>query len=311
MVLGGQLWRLLWRRLVLLIPVLWVTVTLTFFLLRLAPGNPFLQEREYSAESLAQLNRHYGLDQPLHVQYARWLFKAVRGDLGPSLHYQTRTVSEIIAQCFPVSLELGGWALLVAVVLGIIPGVLASLRPHSALDHVPMSLAMLGICIPSFVLGPLLIMIFALKLHWFNAVGWQIPSDRVLPAITLGTAYAAYIARLARGGMLDVLPRDFIRTARAKGLGPGRVIFVHALKPGLLPVVSFMGPAIAGLITGSFVTESIFHLPGLGSMFVMGAFNRDYTLVLGLVAFYSTLVVFVDLVLLALDPRLRIGGMKP
>jgi oligopeptide transport system permease protein len=306
-----QLLKIMFRRLAILVPVLWVTVTITFFLLRLAPGNPFLEERAYSAQALAQLDQHYGLDQPLAVQYVRWLGKAVRGDLGPSLHYHNRTVSEIIAQCFPVSLELGAWALLVAILLGIIPGVVASLRPNSAMDHGPMSVAMLGICIPGFVLGPLLIMGFSIKLRWFNAVGWNTPGDRVLPAITLGTAYAAYIARLARAGMLDVLPRDFIRTARAKGLSAWRVVFVHALKPGLLPVVSFMGPAIAGLITGSFVTESIFHLPGLGSMFVMGAFNRDYTLVLGLVAFYSVLVVLfnlaVDLVLLVMDPRLRTG----
>jgi oligopeptide transport system permease protein len=186
---------------------------------------------------------------------------------------------------------------------------LASLRPHSFLDYAPMTMAMLGICIPSFVLGPLLVLIFSLHLELFNASGWYTASDRILPAITLGSAYAAYIARLTRAGMLDILPQDFIRTARAKGLSEARVIGIHALKPGIFPVISFLGPAIAGLITGSFVVETIFHIPGLGKMFVTGAFNRDYTLVLGLVVFYSTLVIafntIVDLALALLNPRLR------
>ena len=189
---------------------------------------------------------------------------------------------------------------------------MASLRPNTALDYVPMSLAMTGICIPSFVLGPLLVLTFALGLGWVNASGWDMPSDRILPAITLGSAYAAYIARLSRAGMLDVLPQDYIRTARAKGLRESRVIGIHALKPCIFPVVSFLGPAVAGLITGSFVVETIFHIPGLGKMFVMGAFNRDYTLVLGLVVFYSALVIvfntIVDIALASLNPRLRVGG---
>jgi len=292
-----------------MIPVLWATITLTFFLIRLAPGGPFTEEKSYPPEAIAQLNRHYGLDKPIHVQYFSYLGNVLRGNLGPSFKYPNRTVNEIIADTFPVSLELGFYGLTVALLFGLAAGIIASLRPNTALDHVPMSISMIGICIPSFVLGPLLVLFFALGLGWFNASGWRTVGDRVLPAITLGSAYAAYIARLSRAGMLDVLPRDFIRTARAKGLSELRVVVCHALKPGIFPVVSFLGPAIAGLITGSFVTETIFHIPGLGKMFVTGAFNRDYTLILGLVVFYSILVVvfnaLVDLALALLNPKLR------
>jgi oligopeptide transport system permease protein len=304
--------KFLTRRLLAIIPVLWITVTLTFVLVRLAPGGPFTEEKEYPQQAIDRLNEHYGLDQPMIKQYTLYMGKLLKGDLGPSLKYQNRSVNEIIANSFPVSLELGCWALIVALLLGLPAGIVASLRPNTALDYIPMSLAMVGICIPSFVLGPLLVLSLALGLGWFNAAGWNIPSDRVLPAITLGSAYAAYIARLARAGMLDVLPLDYIRTARAKGLRESRVIGLHALKPGIFPVISFLGPAVAGLITGSFVVETIFHIPGLGKMFVMGAFNRDYTLVLGLVVFYSALVIvfntIVDVVLAILNPRLRVGS---
>ena len=293
-----------------MIPVLWAAVTLTFFLVRLAPGGPFTEEKNFPRESIEQLNRHYGLDDPILVQYVRYLGNLLQGDLGPSFKYPNRTVNEIIAEGFPVSLELGAYALLFALAVGIAAGVAASLRPGGALDHVSMGISMTGICIPSFVLGPLLVLAFALGLGWFSASGWETPTDRILPAVTLGAAYAAYIARLSRAGMLDVLPQDFIRTARAKGLSEARVIVRHALKPGLFPVVSFLGPAAAGLITGSFVTETIFHIPGLGKMFVTGAFNRDYTLVLGLVVFYAGLVVIfnavVDLVLVLLNPRIKL-----
>lgn len=295
-----------------MIPVLWATVTLTFLLVRLAPGGPFTDEKQYAQQAIAQIHRHYGLDKPLHVQYFRYLGNLLRGDLGPSLKYPGRTVNAIIAETFPVSLELGMWALLWALLFGLAAGITASLRPNTALDVVPMSLSMAGICIPGFVLGPLLVLVFALGLGWFNAAGWNIPSDRVLPSITLGAAYAAYIARLTRAGMLDVLPQDFIRTARAKGLGEFRIIGMHALKPGISPVVSFLGPAVAGIISGSFVTETIFHIPGLGKMFVAGAFNRDYTLVLGLVVFYSALIILfntlADLLLALLNPRLRLNS---
>jgi oligopeptide transport system permease protein len=304
--------KFLTRRLLAMIPVLWATVTMTFILVHIAPGGPFTEEKQYPQQAIDQLNQHYGLNDPMITQYTRYMGNLLHGNLGPSLKYQNRTVNEIIADTFPVSLELGIWALLVALLLGLPAGIMASLRPNTALDYIPMSLAMTGICIPSFVLGPLLVLTFALGLGWVNASGWDMPSDRILPAITLGSAYAAYIARLSRAGMLDVLPQDYIRTARAKGLRESRVIGLHALKPGIFPVVSFLGPAVAGLITGSFVVETIFHIPGWGKMFVMGAFNRDYTLVLGLVVFYSALVIvfntIVDIALASLNPRLRVGG---
>ncbi len=292
-----------------MIPVLLATVTLTFLLVRMAPGGPFTDEKQYPPQAIEQLNRHYGLDAPLHVQYFRYLGNLLRGDLGPSLKYPGRSVNDMIAETFPVSLELGLWALLVALVIGLTAGITAAIRPNSALDTVPMTLSMAGICIPAFVLGPLLVLVFSLYAGMFNATGWYTPSDRVLPAITLGATYAAYIARLTRAGMLEVLPQDYIRTARAKGLGECRIVGIHALKPGIFPVISFLGPAVAGLISGSFVTETIFDIPGMGKMFVASAFNRDYTLVLGLVVFYSVLVVLfntlVDLVLVVLNPRLR------
>lgn len=298
------------RRVLSMIPVLLATVTLTFLLVRMAPGGPFTNEKQYPAHAIEQLNRHYGLDAPLHVQYFRYLGNLLRGNLGPSLKYPGRSVNDMIAETFPVSLELGLWALLVALVIGLAAGITASIRPNSALDTIPMTLSMAGICIPAFVLGPLLVLVFSLHAGMFNATGWYTPSDRVLPAITLGATYAAYIARLTRAGMLEVLPQDYIRTARAKGLGECRIIGIHALKPGIFPVISFLGPAVAGLISGSFVTETIFDIPGMGKLFVASAFNRDYTLVLGLVIFYSILVVLfntlVDLLLVVLNPRLRL-----
>jgi oligopeptide transport system permease protein len=297
------------RRLLQMIPVLLCAVTITFFLVRLAPGGPFTQEKNFPPEAIEQLNRHYGFDDPLFVQYINYLKNAGKGDLGPSTHYIGRSVREIIAETFPISLELGCYALVFAVVLGLLAGGTAALRPNSPLDHVPMAFAMTGICVPSLVLGPLLVLGFALGAGWFNAVGWETAADRVLPTIALGAAYAAYIARLTRGSMLETLPRDFVRTARAKGVSEVRVLSHHVLKNALRPVISFLGPATAGLITGSFVVETVFHIPGMGKMFVTAAFNRDYSLVLGLVVFYSALIVvfniFVDILLAALDPRLR------
>jgi oligopeptide transport system permease protein len=303
--------RFVLRRLLESLPVLWAVVTITFFLIRLAPGGPFSDERSYPRESIEQLARHYGLDQPVGVQYGRFLVNLARGRLGPSFKYPNRTVNEIVAEAFPVSAELGAWALLFAIAIGVTAGVVAALRPNSGLDHAVMAGSLGGICVPSFVLASLLLLLFALRLGWVNASGWETAGDRILPAVTLGAAYAAYLARLSRAGMLEVLPRDFIRTARAKGLPESRVVLVHALKPGLLPVVSFLGPAAAGLLTGSFVVETVFQIPGLGRMFVAGALNRDYSLVLGLVAFYAVVLVafntLVDVCLAWLDPRIRLG----
>ncbi len=302
---------LITRRLLEVIPVLLLIATITFFMVRLAPGGPFSEERNAPPEVLENLNAHYGLDQPLFRQYLNYLGNLARGDLGPSFRLQGRSVNELIRGAFPVSLELGAYAMLVALIFGMAAGITASLRPNTRLDYVPMSFAMAGICFPTFVLGPILVLVFGLWLGWVNASGWSEPSDRVLPALTLGAFYTAYIARLTRGGMLETLSLDFVRTARAKGLPEKVVVLKHALRVGVLPVVSYLGPAMAGLISGSFVVETVFNIPGLGQFFVQGAFNRDYTLVLGTVLFYATLIIFlnlaVDVVQLLLNPKIRHG----
>jgi oligopeptide transport system permease protein len=301
--------RFIVRRLLQTIPVLLVIATMTFFMVRLAPGGPFTAEKNIPPEIEKRIEAFYGLDKPLLTQYADYMRNLLKGDLGPSFKYATWSVNELIWQAFPVSLELGCWALLIALLFGLTAGIIASLRPNTASDHVPMSLAMIGICVPTFVMGPLLILAFGLRLDWFNAMGWDSARDRVLPALTLGGYYAAYIARLSRGGMLEILSQDFIRTARAKGASRMRVIFKHALKGGVLPVVSFLGPAVAGLITGSFVVETIFQVPGLGRFFVTAAFNRDYTMVMGTVLFYAGLIIVLNLVVdiaqVWLNPKLR------
>jgi oligopeptide transport system permease protein len=296
-------------RLLQAIPVLFAVATLTFFMLKLAPGGPFSAEKNTTPEIQRQLDEHYGLNKPLFQQYLTYLGNVVRGDLGPSFKYPNRTVNELIGQAFPVSAELGFWSLLVALALGLTAGIVASLRPNSITDYLASGLAMIGICLPIFVLGPLLVLAFALKLQWVRVAGWDDWVDRILPALTLGGFYAAYIARLTRGGMLEVLSQDFIRTARAKGASPRRVILKHSLRGGLIPVVNYLGPTVAGLLTGSFVVETIFQIPGLGRYFVTAAFNRDYTMVVGTVLFYAAFIVFlnllVDLALIRMNPKLR------
>jgi oligopeptide transport system permease protein len=303
------MFRFVARRFLETIPVLFIIAAVTFFMMRLAPGGPFDAEKEASKEVRARMEAHYGLDKPLFEQYLLQMKHLLQGDLGPSYKYPSRTVNEIIADAFPVSLELGFESLGVALVLGLLAGMTASFKQNTFWDHFPMSMAMIGLCVPTFVMGPLLISAFALHLDWFNAAGWYFPRDRVLPALTLGAFYAAYIARLARGGLLEVLRQDFIRTAQAKGAGGARILFKHALRGGMLPVVSFLGPAIAGLLTGSFVVETIFGIPGLGRFFVTAAFNRDYFMIMGSVLFYAVFVIamnlVVDIVLVWLNPKLR------
>jgi oligopeptide transport system permease protein len=301
--------RFIFRRLLEAIPVLFIIVTLTFFMVRLAPGDPFTAEKNIPPAILEKLKEHYGLDKPLYVQYFKYLGHLLQGDLGPSHKYANWSVNDLIGMSFPVSLELGTWALLFALLLGVPAGTLAATRANTAVDYASMSLAMIGICIPLFVMGPLLILLLGIQGGWFNALGWETARDRVLPALTLGAYYAAYIARLTRGGMVEILTQDFIRTARAKGATTSRVIFRHALKGGVLPVVSFLGPAVARILTGSFVIEMIFQIPGLGRFFVQSAFNRDYTMVLGTVLFYAGLIILlnmiVDIVQIWMNPRLR------
>tara|TARA_Y100000589_G_scaffold162873_2_gene154732 strand:- start:1836 stop:2756 length:921 start_codon:yes stop_codon:yes gene_type:complete len=304
------MWKLIFLRLLKAIPVLFVIATITFFMLRLTPGGPFDREKPIKdPEIKKQLEAHYGLDKSLSSQYFDFLGKLVVGDLGPSFKHSNRQVNEVIVKAFPVSAELGLWSIMVALAMGLTAGMMASVKPNSILDYTPMTLAMLGICVPTFVMGPILILIFSLKLEWFNASGWDQWSDRVLPALTLGGVYAAYIARLTRGGMLEVMSQDYIRTARAKGAGELRVLLKHALRGGLMPVVAFLGPAVAGLISGSFVVETIFQIPGLGRHFVEAAFNRDYTMVMGTVLFFAALIILlnllVDVLQIWLNPRLR------
>ena len=298
------------RRLLETIPVLFIIITGSFFLMHAAPGGPFDSERRVTPEIQRNLEAHYGLDKTLWQQYTKQLSDIIlHGDLGPSFKYANRTVNELIAESLPVSLKLGMLGMLIALIIGIPAGIIASLRPNTITDYVPMSLAMVGICLPTFVLGPLLVLVFAMRLTWFNPSGWDEPSDYVLPALTLGIYYAAYFARLTRGGMLEILSQDYIRTARAKGASELRVILRHALRGGMLPVVSYLGPALANLISGSFVVETIFQIPGLGRYFITAAFNRDYFMVIGTTIFFAVLVIafnlIVDVVQVWLNPRLR------
>jgi oligopeptide transport system permease protein len=303
------MFRFIVARLLQAIPVLFIVATITFFMVRTVPGGPFDSEKSVPEAVKRQTEAYYGLDKPLFQQYLDYLGRLVRGDLGPSYKYANRTVNEMIAVTFPVSLQLGGLAMCIALLLGISAGILAALKPNTALDYLASGLSMSGICLPTFVLGPILVLVFALTFNWFNASGWFEPTDRVLPALTLGIFYAAYVARLTRGGMLEILSQDFIRTARAKGASEARIIVRHALRGGLLPVVSYLGPAAAGIITGSFVIETIFAIPGLGSHFVTSAFNRDFTMISGIVVFYATLIVFfnlaVDILQVWLNPKLK------
>ena len=304
------------RRILETIPVLLCVAAMTFFMCRLAPGGPFDDDKQITAEVREQLNKQFNLDKPLYVQFYQYLVNLPKLQ---SFKYPNRTVGDIIKQKFPVSFKLGFFAITIALGIGVLFGVIASLKPNSFIDYIPSSLAMIGICLPTFVMGPILMYIFALKLKLLPATGWGgfdgdaiFHADMILPSLTLGLFYAAYISRLTRGGMLDILTQDYIRTAKAKGASGLRVIVKHAMRGGLLPVISFMGPAVAGLIAGSFVIETIFNIPGLGKDFVQSAFNRDYTLVLGVVMFYATLIVLLNLVVdilqVTLNPKLKFNS---
>lgn len=299
------------RKALMMLPVLWFVVTLTFFLMKLAPGGPFTSEKNMSPEIQAELARVYKLDQPLFEQYKDYLFRVAQGDLGPSFAQAGWTVNELIAEGFPVSAELGFYALIFALLIGVAAGVIAALSPNTWKDYSVMSFAMMGICVPTILLGPLLVLCFSIGLGLFPVSGWYGFDSKVLPALTLGGAYAAYIARLSRGGMLEVLSQDFIITARAKGLKEGVVILKHSLKGGLTSVIAFLGPATAGLLSGSFVVETVFGINGLGTQFVKSAQNRDYTMIMGTTVFFSLLILLFNLIsdslLFLMDPRLKAG----
>jgi len=307
---NSGLWHHVVSRSLGLIPTLLMLITIAFFMIRMAPGGPFDTEKALPPEIRANLDAKYHLDEPLLQQYFRYLGQIVTLDFGPSFQYKDWTVNELIAQGFPVSLTIGGLAMLVAFFLGTLVGITAALRQNSGVDYSIMGVAMLGISIPNFVVAPLLILVFAVYAGWLPAGGWEWSfRHMLLPVLTLSLPVVAYIARLTRGSMIEVLHSNYIRTARAKGLPERIVILRHALKPALLPVISFMGPATAGLITGSVVIERIYSIPGLGSYFVQGALNRDYTLVMGVVIFYGVIIVLmnfiVDLLYAWLNPKIR------
>jgi oligopeptide transport system permease protein len=299
------------KRLAWAVPTLLVLITLAFFMIRAAPGGPFDAERALLPEVEANLRAAYHLDEPLVQQYLRYLGNLVRGDFGPSFQYRDFSVTELIMAGFPVSLRIGLAAIVLALAIGVTAGAVAALRQNRASDHAVMAVAMTGISVPNFVMAPLLILLFAVTLGWLPAGGLGGGSLRnlLLPVIALALPQVAYIARLTRGSMIEVLRSPFVRTARAQGLPAAQIVLRHALKPALLPVISYLGPAAAAVITGSVVIEQIFAIPGIGRFFVQGALNRDYTLVMGVVVFYGTLIIvfnlLVDLAYAWLDPKVR------
>ncbi len=291
------------------IPTLLLLIAFSFFMIRAAPGGPFSSERQLLPEIEANLNAAYHLDEPLYQQFGRYLWGLAHFDFGPSFQYRDYTVTELIMTGFPVSLRLGGGAILVALLFGIGAGCFAALKQNSVADHAVMAVSMTGISIPNFVMAPLLILIFAIYLGWLPAGGLGDFRSMILPIIALALPQIAYLARLTRGSMIEVLRSNFIRTAKAQGLPTWQIVLRHALKPALLPVVSYLGPATAAVITGSVVIEQIFSVPGIGRFFVTGALNRDYTLVMGVVVFYGVLIIafnfLVDIAYAWLDPKVK------
>ena len=300
------------KRLLAAIPTLLLLITVAFFLLRVAPGGPFDSEKEIPVEIQRSLAAKYHMDETLLQQYFRYLANISRGDFGPSFQYKDFTVTELIAEGFPVSLSLGSLALFFALIVGVSIGTIAAVKQNSWVDYLLMSSAMSGISVPNFVVAPLLLLFFAVYRDWFPAGGWGEGQWRylILPVLALSLHYVAYISRLMRSSMIEILQSDYIRTARAKGLSLSQIIIKHALRPALLPVVSYLGPAAAGIITGSVVIEKIFAIPGLGAYFVQGALNRDYTLVMGVIVFFGVLIVLfnllVDVLYAWLDPKIRL-----
>lgn len=304
------------RRLLGAIPTLFVIVTATFFLIRLAPGGPFDQEQRLPPEIQANLEAAYGLDQPMLVQYGRYLSGLARGDFGPSFKYRDFDVTELIGEGLPISVALGLSAVLLAVALGVPFGTFAALRRDQWPDHALRALALIGIAIPGFVIAPLLALVFGIYLQWLPVAGWEpgTLTDAILPVVSLALPLSAFVARLMRASMIEVLSANFIRSARARGLSHWRIVLHHALRPALLPVVSYLGPATAAVLTGSLVVETIFGIPGMGRYLVQGALNRDYTLVMGMVIVFASLTILlnllVDLLYGWLDPRIRAQGTR-
>lgn len=297
------------RRTLIIIPMALIVVTLTWGLVRLAPGNFYTGEKKLPAAIEANIKKKYGLDQPWYTQYGMMMSNIIRGDFGDSVKYQGQSVNEIITRHLPYSATIGILGYLLALMIGLSAGTFAALKQNSSFDYGSMSLAMLGLSVPNFVLGPLLVLVFSFWLYWLPPARWAGISGLILPVCTLAAIYAAYIARLTRAGMLEVLRSDYIRTARAKGLDEKTVLFRHALRGGLVPVLSFTGPALAALLAGTVVVEKVFAIPGLGNIFIQSVFNRDEPLILGIVAFLSILIMVFNLIVDVcygfLDPRIR------
>lgn len=303
--------RFLLRRICESIPVFFAIITATFFMARFVPGGPFDKEKSVPPETLEALNAYYGLNEPIGSQYLKFLKNLACGELGPSYKYSGWSVNELIAEKAKVSLELGFYALIFAVAFGLLLGVLAAVLKDKPSGKIIGAISLAGICLPSMVLAPVAILLFAIKLKCFNAMGWNFPSDAVLPSITLGLFYLAWIARLARASAIGELSKGYVKTARAKGLGAFKIYFVHVLRNAIQPVVSYLGPAAAGLLTGSFVVETIFQIPGLGKFFISSALDNDYTMVMGCVILYAGFIIIFnlisDLVLAALNPKIAKG----
>jgi oligopeptide transport system permease protein len=305
--------RFLFRRLAVAIPTLFVVITVAFFMMRAAPGSPFDLDRKLPPEIKKNVEAKFGFNKPIAVQYGDYLVGVLHGDFGPSLKYRDKTVLEILKENYRPSLTIGLSAFVISIFVGVSLGVIAALRQNGVLDYTTMSIAILGVCIPTFVTAPLLVLVFGQDLGWLPIAGWDggaLP-NLVLPVFVLTLPQVAVISRLTRAGMIEVLHSNYVRTARAKGLPELRIVTGHALRAAVLPLVSYLGPAFAGLMTGSLIVERIFNLPGLGKFFVTSALQRDYTVVMGMVIFFATLIIILNLVsdvlLAVLDPRVRLA----
>lgn len=303
--------KLIAKRTLEAIPTLLFLITISFFMMRLAPGSPFTGEKNLPPAVMANIEAKYHLNDPLWLQYLNYLKQLLQGDFGPSFKYKDYTINELLAQALPVSVELGIYAFIIAVILGVAAGIIAALKQNSIFDYALMTFAMVGVAVPSFVKAPLLVLIFAVTLKWLPAGSWNdgaLP-NLILPVTALSAGYIASIARIMRGSMIETMNSPFIRTARAKGLPMRHIVIKHALRPAMLPVISYLGPAFVGIITGSIVIETIFVLPGIGQLFVNGALNRDYSLVLSLTILVGVLTIFfnavVDILYALIDPKIK------
>ncbi len=305
------MFKLIFKRCIEAIPTLFVLISISFLLMRLSPGSPFTSERNLPPEVMANIEAKYHLNDPLWLQFVNYLKQLSMGDLGPSFVYKDYTVNELLAQSLPVSVEMGIYAYIFAVLIGITLGVIAALKHNTWIDYLTMSFAMVGVVVPSFVKAPIFVFIFAITLHWLPAGGWNDGAwkNMILPVASLSIAYIAGVARIMRGSMLEVLGSPYIRTAYAKGLSTPTIIFKHVLRPAMLPVVTYMGPAFVGIITGSIIIENIFNLPGVGQLFVNGALNRDYGLVMSLTILVGVLTIvfnaIVDILYSVIDPKIK------